>query len=224
MLGPSGSIGSAEPVEEWGVFPRLVHATILAVEKWRAAGQGALLTASAIEFYCGKAFDLLTKPKVEVFIDKQANIYGASSQELTSTTQLGEFLESAYRNRYTNATKMNAESSRGHTGLILTLHQLKGSKYSSTNFSLIDMAGTEKASKTGADASTTTGKAAKEEVRKMFKAKSPEKVSIGAQGYMINTEHSFITTEVARAADAHAKGMEYRPGTAESMANVYFQA
>ena len=40
----------------------------------------------------------------------------------------------------------------------------------------------------------------------MFKNGTPEKLSVAAQGFMINTEHSYIKTEVLRAVEAHGMG------------------
>lgn len=226
MLGPSESIGVKAPVDGWGVFPRLVHTTLQFVESCRKSGNAACLTASAVEFYCGHAFDLLTKPKGEVMVDKECQIYGQTSLPITSTEQLGEFIASAYENRYTNANKMNDASSRGHTALVLTLHQMRGGQYSCTTFSLIDMAGSERASKTGADLNTTTGPNAKKEVASMFENGTPEKISVGAQGYMINTEHSGIMTEIERATEAYVQGKIYRASGKPipmSQATIYFQ-
>lgn len=226
MLGPSDSIGAASRVDGWGLFPRLVDATLQVMENWRAQGITACLQVSAVEFYCGRAFDLLTKPKNEVCVDTECRIYGQTNVPLTSTEQLGEVITSAYSNRYTNATKMNEASSRGHTALVLTLHRLLEGKYSCTTFSLIDMAGSERASKTGADLGTTTGPNAKKEVASMFEKGTPEKVSIGAQGFMINQEHSNIMTEIERASSAYTSGQIYRPSGKPipvSQASVYFQ-
>lgn len=225
MLGVKDSIGTATPSDGWGIFPRLVNGTLEAMEEMRAQGQACALMASAVEFYCGGAFDLLTSPKRAVMIDKQAQIYGQMNVPMTSPAQLAEFIDSAYNNRFTNATKMNDASSRGHTALILTLHKVSEDKqYSRTTFSLVDMAGSERSSKTGA--SRVGGKEAIAEVQSMFAAGTPEKLSIGAQGFMINTEHSYIMTEVGRAREAHHKGMEFRPSQSlpASQANNYFQA
>ena len=46
----------------------------------------SVLRASAVEFYCGAAFDLDTGG--EVTIDREANVFGARAKELTSPKQL----------------------------------------------------------------------------------------------------------------------------------------
>ena len=150
MLGERGSISSDVPVDGWGMFPRLVHATLQSMEAWRAAGVACELTASAVELYCGAAFDLLARPKAVVMVDKFAKFYGQRALRITSAAQVADFITGAYTNRCTNQTKMNDSSSRGHTVLVLTLHQLtQDMQYSSTTFSLVDMAGSERVAHTG---------------------------------------------------------------------------
>merc|ERR1719410_375044 len=97
--------------------------------------------ASAVEFYLGAGFDLNSDPngKTEVDIDRDGNIFGVRSKELTSTQQLKKWIMRMYANRTTAKTKMNDASSRSHCAFILTLHKkLADDTYLKTRFSLID--------------------------------------------------------------------------------------
>jgi hypothetical protein len=130
-----------------------------------------------------------------------------SSIELTSTAQLKEWILCMYSNRTTAKTKMNDASSRSRCAFILQLHQLRSDgNYIHTNFSIIDL-GSERHSKMGGQ--RMTGTEAGLEAYRMYDAGTPELLSVGAQGTMINMELSFIATEILKAADMHKKGMPF---------------
>ena len=88
MLGEIKSLSSAEPLPGWGIFPRVVHSTLQSMQEWRAAGVHCVLLASAVEFYCGAAFDLNSDGNVknEVTIDREANVFGTKSKVLHACT------------------------------------------------------------------------------------------------------------------------------------------
>ena len=94
MLGDVDSLASKQPVPGWGVSPRVVYATLQSMRDWRATGVHSVLLASAVEFYCGAAFDLGDSgwPRAEVTIDPEANVFGVKSTELTSTRSTCSFL------------------------------------------------------------------------------------------------------------------------------------
>mmetsp|Transcript_31250 Transcript_31250/g.62532 ORF Transcript_31250/g.62532 Transcript_31250/m.62532 type:complete len:505 (-) Transcript_31250:412-1926(-) len=208
MVGTKDSLSSATPVEGWGLFPRIVHHALEQMEKWKAEGAASKLTCSAVEFYCFGAFDLLTKPKIPVVVDKEASIFGCTSREFTSPADVAEFISYAYSNRYVNKTKMNDASSRGHTALVLNLHRIMpDDSYVKTTFSIIDLAGSERASKTGGE--RVSGNDALVKAMKLFNDGTPEKLDIGSQGWMINYELSSIATEILKASEMHRKGAKY---------------
>ena len=60
MLGTEPSLASATPHEDWGVFPRVWAATFEKMAALRQAGTKCVLTASALEFYLGECYDLLS--------------------------------------------------------------------------------------------------------------------------------------------------------------------
>ena len=164
---------------------------------------------------------------------------------------------------------MNDASSRSHCALILSLYKLDPSdKYIKTTFSMIDLAGSERNSKTGAERvdgnAGTSGPHPRRgsapymcaalllsarvlaprgcmpltdrrpssrcatafgEAVNCFKNGTPEKLSVGAQGWMINYELSFVQTEILKAGECHRKGMPYKAQKAMSTAgSIYMTA
>merc|ERR1712061_705525 len=104
-------------------------------------------------------------------------------------------------------TKMNAGSSRSHCALILTLHQCdhKMGKYVNTTFTVVDMAGSERTSKTGADAVTPTMITTMMSSGKKLSAEQ----QMGAEGGLINYELTLFATEVQTATGQHQKKKRY---------------
>ena len=182
MLGEVDSLSSATPVPGWGLFPRLVHHTLQAMAEWRDSGTQSILLASAVEFYCMGCTDLNNQASRSspVTLDREAQAFGVTSTELKSTSQLQEWVNRMYQNRTTAKTNMNDASSRSHCAFILTLHQVRNGSYYKTNFSIVDMAGSERHSKTGGE--RKTGMEAGLEAYQMHQAGTPEKLSVGAQG------------------------------------------
>lgn len=219
MLGGVDSLASPVPVPGWGLFPRVVHHTLEAQNKWRAQGTQSLLLASAVEFYCMGATDLNAKAgmSLPVTIDRDAQVFGASLIELTSTAQLKAWILRMYSNRTTAKTNMNDASSRSHCTFILHLHQLQSDGYLKNSFSMVDMAGSERHSKTGDQRVLGL------EAYRMFNAGTPELMSVGAQGTMINLELSFIATEILKVTDMHRKGIPFKASKEMSTAaTLYF--
>ena len=222
MLGVTESLKEVEPNDGWGLFPRVVHHTLNEMKKKNAEGAQSILTVSAVEFYCMGAFDLDSKPKGPVTITAEADVYGATETRLNSASDLADYLPRVFGNRYTAKTKMNDASSRSHCALILTLHQVdKDDKYMRTRFSMIDLAGSERNDKTGAG-EKVNGDQAFAEANEMFKKGTPQKLSLGAQGFMINYELSFVQTEILKAGDMHRKGMPYKAQKAMATAGSIF--
>merc|ERR1719410_1259156 len=125
------------------------------MKQWQSQGVQSILVASAVEFIYGCAFDLNSKfrdQKTEVTIDRDASVFGTKSKEVKSTRGLRKWIHRMYANRTTAKTNMNDASSRSHCAFILTLHQLRtDDSWVKTTFSMIDMAGSERSSKTGAE-------------------------------------------------------------------------
>lgn len=105
---------------------------------------------------------------------------------------------------------MNKGSSRSHCALILTLHQagddisqtpVVENAYTSTTFTLIDLAGSECVSKTGAERMSA--------MEAITAASKGKEVPTGATGSLINFELSCLSTEVMRATEAHTTKKKY---------------
>ena len=222
MLGVTASLKEAEPNDGWGLFPRVVHNTFEVMSRKKAEGTHSILTVAAVEFYCLGAFDLNTKPKGPVQTTAEAQVFGATETRLNSVADLAEYLPRVFGNRYVAKTKMNDASSRSHCALILTLYQVdKEDKYMRTTFSMIDLAGSERNDKTGAG-ERVSGNEAFAQAADMFKKGTPEKLSLAAQGFMINYELSFVQTEILKAGDMHRKGLAYKAQKAMSTAGTLY--
>lgn len=218
MFGSTESLQSDAPHPDWGLFPRLVHGCIQQMDKVKELWPTVRwkLCASGLEFYLGMAFDLLYE-KVPVMIGPDSKPVGANYMVIEKVSDLKAFIEQVYNNRTVASTAMNKGSSRSHCGLILTLHQagddadgsVTGSPitdaYSSTSFTLFDLAGSERVGKTGGKRMN-----AMEAIGTIQCGKPLPKDQItGAQGTIINYELSMLSTEVIKAADCYTNKKKY---------------
>ncbi|MES1907988.1 MAG: hypothetical protein MHM6MM_001005 [Cercozoa sp. M6MM] len=123
------------------------------------------ISASLVEIYLDKLGDLFWRVSNSADATPQrlvprlnskgiVEIAGADVREFTSADEMLEFVSRAEEARVVGSTKMNAESSRSH--LILSVYVEKVDRRSmkmySGKLSLIDLAGSESAKKTGATA------------------------------------------------------------------------
>ena len=162
MFGPDSSLASKTPHPDWGLFPRVVDATLTRMQQESGGGGGRrrwMLNASAVEFYMGEVNDLLNGG-ASCQIDEDRQPSGNVWVQMETVADLKPILDRITANRTTKSTKMNAASkdgtsgsSRSHCALMLNLMQLdKGSGLlSETTFTLLDLAGAERHSKSGAD-------------------------------------------------------------------------
>ncbi|KAK3234069.1 hypothetical protein CYMTET_55672 [Cymbomonas tetramitiformis] len=224
MFGTSESLQSSSQHEDWGLFPRVVDQCLKRLEAVKEGWKEVkyVLTASALEFYCCRAFDLLYQ-KTPVIIDKDCKPVGMNYMVLDKVSDLATFVEEVYGNRTVKATKMNAGSSRSHVALILTLHQFgddpttdppKKDQYTSTTFTMMDLAGSERVSKTGAE--RMSGMEAI-----MTVAKGGD-IPTGAQATLINFELSALSSEVIIATEQHTKGKVYKAPKSMSTDTIKF--
>ena len=215
MLGPAASLSSDEAHDDWGIFPRLTHTVLTrmnaitqdpaTIEEW--GSWRYLVTASAVEFRFGQGFDLLAKGQ-RVMVNAECQVQGQAYRDITKVSDLGAFIEEINHNKTVRKTKMNARSSRAHTALFLTLHQYgsKNHEYCRTQFTLLDLAGSERASKTGGKqmSSYEAGLA-------IYKAlKADEMPPIGAQGFAINNELSAIISDAVAATERYKQHKKYK--------------
>lgn len=215
MFGPRESLSSAEPHADWGLFPRIVHtclsrmnATVKMMPECKY-----ILTASAVEFYMSTCYDLLSE-RAPLILDADGFPSGANVYRINTAADVAPYLDMVNSNKSVMKTKMNAGSSRSHCALILTLHQLdSGNKGQfagqccTTTFTMVDMAGSERVSKTGADFVAPS-----QVMGILASGKEPSKEQqMGIEGGMINFELMSIRDEVVKATEQHSKKKKYLP-------------
>lgn len=209
MFGPRESLMAREEHPDWGVFPRVFSQCLQAIEASRGRAS-FLLTGSAVEFYCGLCCDLLND-HVPLEVDGSGAALMVHMRVMESMADFYAFLEDVKANRVTRATRMNTESSRSHCALLLCLFQLdhESRTFWMTKFNLIDLAGSERAEKTGERASGTD--AMTEVYQVMMGKKDATKLGVGIQAFFINWELMHLAGEVRRATDMYKLGKKYNP-------------
>lgn len=205
MFGPKESLSSDTPHPDWGLFPRVVHHCLEECHKWVQMTelfpkQVTCLRAFACEFYLGQAFDLVGE-KAPLTFTPNGEALGRNFVEIRAVSDLVPFLDMVSLNRTMSATKMNAGSSRSHCALTLELAETGASNedptrwYFKRSLTILDMAGSERPSKTGAE------RMGSDEMAKLFMA--PEKITQkqkqSCEGFMINSELSAFKSEIDKA-------------------------
>ena len=170
MFGPPGIMGRAaggqygdDMCSDYGLFPRGVLEIFDAVERMRAAGAQAVLTASAVELSMMGNRDMLidqaavvrgpNAPKWSgaqggVAVDKREKpprLYGMTELVLDSKEAL-RHVYAGVATRNTQGTLMNDSSSRSHCFAILTLRTRDPASdtISTRRFQFVDLAGSER--------------------------------------------------------------------------------
>ncbi|XP_056022835.1 uncharacterized protein LOC125649969 isoform X2 [Ostrea edulis] len=115
-----------------------------------------------MELYNDKLIDLYAKPgtsddeRMDIKKDKKGLVYvqGAIIKEATNAKELFALFEEGSKNRHTASTKMNAESSRSHLIIGVTIETTNKTtgQVLTGKLSLVDLAGSERVAKTGATA------------------------------------------------------------------------
>mmetsp|Transcript_617 Transcript_617/g.1071 ORF Transcript_617/g.1071 Transcript_617/m.1071 type:complete len:590 (-) Transcript_617:327-2096(-) len=159
LLGPgfdnAAHIGRSDQ-ELRGVTPRLIQAIFHQVYSQLGGEVLYEIYASYIQIYMEKVSDLINpaKHKLEIYNSPDKNLWltDATKTPVKNVKEVLEILELGAKNRVTAATNSNAESSRSHALLVLTIdkHQLQEGKMKSSQVYLVDLCGSEKVSKTGA--------------------------------------------------------------------------
>lgn len=119
-----------------------------------AASKNATLTMQLSEDYMsgiGPAIrDLITDKQIRIH-PKTNELYGIHEYVVTSKDQLMELCALVEEKRTTRATGMNHTSSRSHLLIELKMYEKHGDKVQINSFKCMDMAGSERLSKTGLD-------------------------------------------------------------------------
>ncbi|XP_062575781.1 myosin-11-like isoform X4 [Saccostrea cucullata] len=115
-----------------------------------------------MELYNDKLIDLYAKPgtsdddRMDIKKDKKGLVYvqGAVIKEATNAKELFGLFEEGSKNRHVASTKMNAESSRSHLIIGITIETTNRTtgQVLTGKLSLVDLAGSERVAKTGATA------------------------------------------------------------------------
>jgi hypothetical protein len=145
-----------------GLVPRAI--TELYALTSRMGGTHDLnMSCYLVELYKDTLNDLLLpknvkdRPKIEIRFNKdteQVVLKNAKQVPIRSESECKEVFEHGLEGRKTRATQMNAESSRSHLifSMIIESTNRKNGKKHIGKLSFIDLAGSEKSSKTGVDA------------------------------------------------------------------------
>lgn len=209
MFGFPDSLSSESADPGWGLLPRAVHATLDHIAARTRQGIRSLLLLSAVEFYCGLAYDLSDSAGKQMCTMQGHRVLGNTYIKCDSPAILKDFIERVYGNRKVAATEMNGGSSRSHCVIILTLLTLDTSgNFRQTDFNIVDLAGAERPEK--ALGFRITGGQAMTEIMMHFRNPTKGELSPAAQGYMINFELMALLSQVVSATDQHKAGRQYR--------------
>lgn len=146
--------GNIEDVDMQGIIPRMVRTVFNRIE---SASENIEFTVkvSMIEIYMERIRDLLdtSKDNLKVHEEKGKGVYVAEVTEnyVTEDNEVYEVMRVGNKNRAICATNMNDESSRSHSIFILTITQnnLEELSQKTGRLYMVDLAGSEKISKTG---------------------------------------------------------------------------
>jgi len=119
------------------------------------SGTKIQLELSFLEVYNEKVADLLTKEytRLRVRVDKEKGVYvqGLTIKAINGFKQAKALINRGFRNRTVASTKMNAESSRSHCIFTMWVKQETSEGATLAKVNLIDLAGSERVAKTGAE-------------------------------------------------------------------------
>jgi len=146
----------------WGVTPRAIH-ELFDVAQTMSVKAEVTVSAYFVELYNDALVDLFylldhgsrgTPPKLDIKVDakKMVHLRNSVIKEAHTAEELLDLFERGNRERHVGATKMNAESSRSHSifSILISSRDRATGKISNGKLSLIDLAGSERADKTGA--------------------------------------------------------------------------
>ncbi|CAO3646942.1 unnamed protein product [Cunninghamella blakesleeana] len=168
-----------DDVNNKGIIPRIVEQIFQSIIL-APANMEFTVKVSYMEIYMEKVRDLLnpSQDNLPIHEDKAKGVYvkGLLEVYVSSTEEVYEVMKSGGNNRVVAYTNMNAESSRSHSIVLITITQknLDTGAAKSGKLYLVDLAGSEKVGKTGASGQTL------EEAKKINK-------SLTALGMVINS-------------------------------------
>ncbi|KAI8375922.1 kinesin heavy chain [Radiomyces spectabilis] len=167
-----------DDAENKGIIPRIVEQIFASIIQ-APANMEFTVKVSYMEIYMEKVRDLLepSHDNLPIHEDKTKGVYvkGLLEVYVSSTEEVYKVMKNGGNNRVVAYTNMNAESSRSHSIVLITITQknLDTGAAKSGKLYLVDLAGSEKVGKTGASGQTL------EEAKKINK-------SLTALGMVIN--------------------------------------
>ncbi|ETW08304.1 hypothetical protein, variant [Aphanomyces invadans] len=134
--------------EHPGILPETLLTLFKKADKFR-------ITASYLEIYNEKVFDLLTNCQRRIFLhllEKDGRVYVKDLEErpIKSFEEAKMLLECGQKNRQVGETKCNTDSSRSHCVFSLQLYHNEHPTTLFSKISIVDLAGCERGAKTGA--------------------------------------------------------------------------
>jgi kinesin family protein C1 len=132
----------------FGIIPRGCLDIFAGINNFVAEGCQCKLTASYVEVYMEKIYDLLSKERVEVALKYMGEMYimdKLTKRECMNPEEIFKVISDGTANKTCGFTKQNSRSSRSHTILTIELEkiELSGTKVNSKLF-LVDLAGSER--------------------------------------------------------------------------------
>ena len=148
-------IGKANP-EKRGIAPRMFQTLFHQIQTGMSPTVSYTVHMSFIQIYLEKIYDLMNpaKEKLKIYQDTNKGLWvtDATNVPVKNTKEILSQLELGIKYRVTAATNSNAESSRAHAILILTINKVMTNegKTLSSQVYMVDLCGSERTSKTGA--------------------------------------------------------------------------
>jgi len=147
-------VGMLDNPELFGLMPRVTK-YMFGKLKSNPEIESAQVKMMVTEIYNDKLFDLIKVSKKELKIRQKRSgatyIEGVVEKEVNTEEEVFAQMTESFNNRSTAATKMNATSSRSHCIFCFTLNQkMKDGQGKTSRLYICDLAGSERAAKTGA--------------------------------------------------------------------------
>ena len=146
--------------EDKGILPRACDDLFQTIME--KCDGNATVEMSYLEIYNEEIRDLLSQPisprnkelKIRETLNGEVYVSGLTAHPVTSSHDVGSYLECASKRRVTASTAMNAVSSRSHSLCLLKISGvLENSQKFTSKLTLVDLAGSERLKKTGAEGS-----------------------------------------------------------------------
>ncbi|XP_055843366.1 kinesin-like protein Nod [Episyrphus balteatus] len=130
-----------------GMIPRCIQAIL--DSKMENELNKSEISASFIEIYSEKVFDLLSETPSEPIIARGYKFTGGTKKTMNTIQDGYNLLHQGTKNRHVRPTKMNAQSSRSHAIFTIYVRNEIQNKITQSCLNLVDLAGSEGVRRTG---------------------------------------------------------------------------